>query len=427
MRIERVAWDGADPEVLAARLRHAASPPAELSEKVAEIIERVRSDGDTALKQMSVELDGAERAPQSLRVPADAAEEAFAALDQDLAEALSLAAANIREVSEAELRLPVYTELSQGQEVSVLERPVASAGVYAPGGRAAYPSSVLMGLIPARTAGVGRTVLVSPPSPDGTVPPAVLAAARIADADEIYAIGGAQAVAALAIGTDAVRRVDVVAGPGNAWVTEAKRQLFGTVGIDGLAGPSELVVVADEAGGARKVALDALAQAEHGPDSPVVVISPSAELLGELAGTLVTLAGDRPSVADAPVALVEAPSLDLALELSDAFAPEHLELRFARADEVAANRIAGCVFIGGAGATAFGDYTAGSNHILPTGGAARFSGPLGVGAFMRRMSIVDVPRSAAAKLFEATDTIARSEGLPVHGESAIAQMQPETS
>jgi histidinol dehydrogenase len=425
VRVERIEWGGSGAEKLAERLRRRAKAPPELSEKVAAIIERVRAEGDAALLEMSVELDGAERAPKSLRVAPVAAEEAYATLDQDLAEALGLAAANIREVAEAELRLPVKTELSQGQKVSVHERPVASAGAYAPGGRGAYPSSVLMGLIPARVAGVLRTALVSPPGPEGTLPQAVLAAARIADVDEIYAIGGAQAVAALAIGTASVSAVDVIAGPGNAWVTEAKRQLYGTVGIDGLAGPSELVVIASATSGARKVALDALAQAEHGPDSPVVVLSDASSLLDETAAALESLAADRPSVADAPIALVQAPTLAHALELADAFAPEHLELRIERADELAADRIAGCVFVGEAGATAFGDYTAGSNHILPTGGAARFSGPLGVGAFTRRMSIVDIPRSAAAKLFEATDAIARSEGLPVHGESAIAQIRPE--
>ena len=425
MRVERIEWDGSGAEELAERLRRRAEAPSELSEKVAAIIERVRAEGDAALLEMSVELDGAERAPESLRVAPEAAEEAYATLDRDLAQALGLAAANIREVAEAELRLPFNTELSQGQVVSVHERPVASAGAYAPGGRAAYPSSALMGLIPARAAGVSRTVLVSPPGPDGTLPQALLAAARIADTDEIYAIGGAQAVAALAFGTASVKAVDVIAGPGNAWVTEAKRQLYGTVGIDGLAGPSELVVIAGPTTGARKVALAVLAQAEHGPDSPLVVLSDASSLLDETAAALESLGADRPSVADAPITLVQAPSLTHALELSDAFAPEHLELRLDRADELAANRIAGCVFVGEAGATAFGDYTAGSNHILPTGGAARFSGPLGVGAFTRRMSIVDIPRSAAAKLFEATDAIARSEGLPVHGESAIAQIQPK--
>ena len=278
-----------------------------------------------------------------------------------------------------------------------------------------------MGLIPAHVAGVGRAVLVSPPRPDGTLAPAVLAAAHLAGVDEVYAMGGAQAVAALAIGTASIARVDVIAGPGNAWVTEAKRQLYGTVGIDGLAGPSELVVVADADADAREIALDALAQAEHGPDSPIVVTSPASALLDAVSSELESLAGPRPSVADAPIALVEAPSLDQALVLSDTFAPEHLELRFDGGAERAASRIAGCVFVGDAGATAFGDYIAGSNHILPTGGAARFSGPLGVGAFRRRMSFVEVSAGAAANLAEATDQIARAEGLPVHGESAKAR------
>ena len=426
MRVERIEWDGSGAEELAERLRRRAEAPPELSEKVAAIIERVRAEGDAALLEMSVELDGAERAPESLRVAPEAAEEAYATLDQDLTEALGLAAANIREVAEAELRLPFNTELSQGQVVSVHERPVASAGAYAPGGRAAYPSSVLMGLIPARVAGVSRTVLVSPPGPDGTLPQALLAAARIADADEIYAIGGAQAVAALAIGTASVKAVDVIAGPGNAWVTEAKRQLYGTVGHRwprGALGAGRDRRRRPRARArwrstcSRRPSTDRTARS-----SSSRTLRPSSMRPPPRSRVLARTARPWPTPRSR---WSKRPSLTHALELSDAFAPEHLELRFERADELAANRIAGCVFVGEAGATAFGDYTAGSNHILPTGGAARFSGPLGVGAFTRRMSIVDIPRSAAAKLFEATDAIARSEGLPVHGESAIAQMQPE--
>jgi histidinol dehydrogenase len=421
VRVEQISWDGADPEALASKLRQAAEPPPELAETVARIIERVRSEGDSALAELSVELDGVQSPPGSLRVSDEAIEAAYDDLDPDLVAALRLAEANIRAVADAEIRLPIQVDLPQGHEVAVVERPVHGAAVYAPGGRASYPSSVLMGLVPARAAGVQRVVLISPPGPDGLPSPAVLAAARLGDADEVYAIGGAQAVAALAIGTESIPRVDVIAGPGNAWVTEAKRQLFGTVGIDGLAGPSELVIVADEQGDSHTVALDVLAQAEHGADSPIVVISPDASLLAATAAELAVLRADRPTVADAPIALVEAPSLDQSLMLADAFAPEHLELCFEGADQRAGARVAGCVFVGEAGATAFGDYVAGSNHILPTGGAARFSGPLGVDVFKRRMSIVDVPAGAAAKLFEATDTVARAEGLPVHGESAIAQ------
>ena len=421
MRLERIEWDGQGVRALVERLRSNAEAPPELAERVAAIIQRVRAEGDAALLEMSVELDGAEQMPQSLLVPADDVTAAYEALDPGLDAALRLAASNIRAIAESELHPPVELGLPQGHEISVLERPVGRAGVYAPGGRASYPSSVLMGLIPAQVAGVGRTVLVSPPRPDGTLSPTILAAAYLGGADEVYAMGGAHAVAALAIGTESVAPVDVIAGPGGPWVTEAKRQLFGTVGIDGLAGPSELVVVADASADARATALDALAQAEHGPDSPIVIASDSQPCLDEIAAELEALAPGRPSVADAPIALVAAPSIDHALVLSDAFAPEHLELRVAGAAERAASRIAGCVFVGEAGATAFGDYVAGSNHVLPTGGAARFSGPLGIATFRRRMSVVDIPGPAAEKLAEATDEIARAEGLPVHGESATAR------
>ena len=421
MRIERIEWDGADPRGLARRLRRAAPAPPELSERVAAIIERVRTQGDSALFEMSVELDGAERMPASLRIEADEVDAAYEALDVELDAALKLAAANIRAVAEAELHPPVELGLPQGHEITVLERPVARAGIYAPGGRAAYPSSVLMGLIPAREAGVGRVVLASPPGPDGRLSPAVLGAAHLAGADEVYAIGGAQAVAALAIGTASIAAVDVVAGPGNAWVTEAKRQLFGSVGIDGLAGPSELVVIADAGTDAREIALDALAQAEHGPDTPILVAAAAPTVLDAVASELGALAPHRPSVADAPIALVATPSLDHALDLSDEFAPEHLELRFEGSAERAPARVAACVFAGDSAAAAFGDYVAGSNHVLPTGGAARYSGPLGVGAFRRRMSIVEVSAAAAANLAGATATIAKAEGLPVHGESARAR------
>ena len=220
--------------------------------------------------------------------------------------------------------------------------------------------------------------------------------------------------------------MDVVAGPGNAWVTEAKRQLYGEVGVDGLAGPSELAVVLDASADEWQVALDLLAQAEHGSDSPLLAVSPDPEALARVAEHVEAAAPDRPSVAEAPLALVETPSLESALELVDAVAPEHLELRFEGADEaLAAERVAGCVFVGAGGATAFGDYVAGSNHILPTGGAARFSGPHGVRTFLRRTSVVTVDDEAARALAPSAERIARAEGLPVHGESAAARSGPD--
>jgi histidinol dehydrogenase len=216
--------------------------------------------------------------------------------------------------------------------------------------------------------------------------------------------------------------VDVIAGPGNLYVTEAKRLVAGTVGIDGIAGPSELVVVADASADAATVALDLCAQAEHGEESPLVLASTDAGLLDRVAERVEELAAARPSVADAPLALVGAPELEAALALADAYAPEHLELAFAGAGQATARaRIAGCVFFGAGGATAFGDYSAGSNHVLPTAGAARFGGPLGPAAFCRRTSVVSIPTAAAAALAPGVAAIADAEGLPVHGESAIAR------
>ncbi len=278
-----------------------------------------------------------------------------------------------------------------------------------------------MSAIPARVAGVRRLAVATPPGSDGRPNAAVLAACELAGVDDVFAVGGAQAIAALAYGTESITAVDVIAGPGNRFVTEAKRLVAGDVGIDGVAGPSELVVVADGSANADWIALDLCAQAEHGDDSPLAAITTEPAVAERVAGRVGELAAERPGVSDAPLAVVEAPSLDAALELADAFAPEHLELAFDGAEEARRGRVAGCVFLGEGGATAFGDYAAGSNHVLPTGGAARFGGPLGPLAFTRRTSVVSVSREAAQALAPHVDAIARAEGFPVHGESATAR------
>jgi histidinol dehydrogenase len=342
-------------------------------------------------------------------------------------EALRVATANVEAVARAEIErisVPTSVELDQGQRVEVRSEPVAAAGVYAPGGRASYPSSVLMACVPARIAGVARIAVCSPPGAGGRPDAAVLAASAIAGVDEVYAVGGAQAVAALAYGTETIDPVDVIAGPGNRYVTEAKRLVAGMVGIDGIAGPSELLVVADGVANPEWIALDLCAQAEHGDDSPLAVVSPDAALLDRVEELVLQLAAERPSVADAPLALVAAPGLERALALADAYAPEHLELAFEGADEAAARgRVAGCVFVGVGGATAFGDYVAGSNHVLPTGGAARFGAPLSPRAFMRRASVVSISAAAAAALAPHVAAIADAEGFPVHAESATARAE----
>jgi histidinol dehydrogenase len=425
VRIERLAYDGNDPAASAAAIRERGPRLGESAESVRELVGRVRDGGESVVRELSKALG--DNLPDELRVDPEAVRLAPSSLDEALQEALAAAAANISAVASAELlRLTTQSafELEQGQRVEIRASPVTAAGVYAPGGRASYPSSVLMSALPARIAGVPRIVVVSPPNADGEPDPVVLAACAIAAVDEVYVLGGPQAIAALAYGIESIEPVDVIAGPGNRFVTEAKRQVAGVVGIDGLAGPSELVIVADSTANVEWLALDLCAQAEHGPDSPLVAISTDEGLLERLGERVAELAAERPSVADTTLALVFAPGILAALRLADAYAAEHLELAFAGADEaIARERVAGCVFVGRGGATAFGDYAAGSNHVLPTGGAARFGAPLGPGAFMRRSSIVAIDGAAARQLAPHVAAIAEAEGLPVHGESALARAE----
>jgi histidinol dehydrogenase len=416
-------WGGRDPDELAVRLRALAPPLGDVTADVARIVERIRGGGDAAVREISQSLG--EEVPEPLRVDPEAVDAAPGLLEPDVREALRLTAQNVEAVARAELEVrarPATVELPEGQTIEVREEPIAAVGVYVPGGRAAYPSSLLMCVIPARVAGARRVAVASPPGAAGRPNAAVLAACAIVGVREVYAVGGAQAIAALALGTETIARVDLIAGPGNRYVQEAKRAVASAVGIDGIAGPSELMVVADGTARPDWIALDACAQAEHGDDSLVIVASPDLALLERVAERVAELVAERPSVADAPLALVATTGVEAALSLADAVAPEHLELAFEGADRTAARgRVAGCVFVGDGGATAFGDYAAGSNHVLPTGGAARFGGPLGPGTFRRRTSVVSVPRAAATALAPRVSALTRAEGLPVHGESAEAR------
>ncbi|MFL5901186.1 MAG: histidinol dehydrogenase [Solirubrobacterales bacterium] len=391
-------------------------------------IEReVVEGGDEAVLGLTAQLDATEAEPGSLslRVAPQATIEALDRLDSALREAMEVAAANIRAVAEAQTETsPIEVDLPQGQTVTLREVAAKAAGVYAPGGKAAYPSSVLMCAIPARVAGVERLALATPPGPEGAISPAVLAAAELCEIDEVYAMGGAQAIFALAHGTETVVPVDVIAGPGNAWVQEAKRSVYGRVGIDSYAGPSELMAVAGHDTDAEWAALDLCAQAEHGAEGPLVVAAVEEAVLEAIAAAVESAARGRGGVGDAPLALVQVPDLSDAIDLANAFAPEHLQLMEEDAASLAGRvTTAGCVFVGRYGATAFGDYVAGSNHVLPTGGAGRFSGPLGPGVFRRKISTVEVSAEAAAKLAPHVDTIAQAEGFPIHGESAMIRTE----
>jgi histidinol dehydrogenase len=391
-------------------VREIPARPAEADAGVADVVRSVLADvrGGRGLDVVA-RLDGLElESAEGLRVPQDELDAALETLDGDVRAGLELAAVNVRALVDAQGHEPVEVTLDQGQEIRVEEVPVAAAGVYAPGGRAAYPSTVVMCAVTARAAGVERVVVCSPPGPEGHAHEVVLAACALCGVDEVYRLGGAQAVAAMAYGLGPLAPVDVIAGPGNAYVTEAKRQVAGDVGIDGLAGPSELVVVASEGADPELLALDLSAQAEHGPDGLLVAVADTPELLEAV---VERVRGDATLHA-----VVLSPAEGLAL--SERLAPEHLELAGAEAEALAGQvRSAGCLYVGNQAATAFGDYVAGSNHVLPTGGAARFQSALSASTFRRRMARVTLPGESAARLAPAGAAIARAEGFPVHAES----------
>jgi histidinol dehydrogenase len=420
MRLRRFDWDGGDPASLAAEIRQLQPPLGEVGETVAEIIAAIRERGDDAVAEFEARFGAGPVEPRTLPVPIAEVRSALERLDPELRGAMETAAANIRDVADAQLANERRVRLEQGHSVELREVAVGSAAVYAPGGTASYPSTVLMGCIPAKTAGVQRVVLATPASPgEAVLDDSILAAAAIGGADEVYPVGGAHAIAALATGTELIPRVDVIAGPGNRYVQEAKRQLAGEVGVDGIAGPSELMVIAGDTARADWIALDLCAQAEHGPDGLTIAAAVETVILDEIEEAVQRVL-DRHAIAeDAPLALVAVPDTVSAVQLANAIAPEHLELMTEDAPLLAEGvSTAGCVFVGPDAATAFGDYAAGSNHVLPTGGAGRFQGPLGPGVFRRRISTVSVTQEAARELAPAVATLARAEGFPLHAESA---------
>ena len=377
------------------------------------------------MNELTAKFDTAGRPPAPLRVEAEKLDEAIRQMPLELVAGLQVAIANVAEVADAGTGQEASLQLAQGQRLRLREVPVGSAAVYVPGGRAPYPSTVVMGVVTARAAGVIDVAVCSPPGPDGEIDAAVLGTCRLCGVERVYRMGGAQAVAALAHGTESVDPVEVIVGPGNLYVQEAKRQLSGVVGIDGFAGPSDLLVVLGEACGDHKVelaALDMLAQAEHGAGSLVAAVSPSAQLCDSLAGALEQKIVAHPTVGDAAFAIVQTADAAEALALANAFAAEHLELIGEDVERLSNGvRAAGCVFVGAESATAFGDYVAGSNHILPTAGAARFASGLTPRHFRRRMTELRVG-PAAAKLAAAGAPIARAEGFEVHALSMEARM-----
>jgi histidinol dehydrogenase len=375
----------------------------DVSADVRTIVRAIREGGDAVLAEHVERLDGG----GPVHVTTSELDAALAGLEGAARTGLELAIANVGAVAQAGVDAEREVTLDQGQTIRLREVPVRRAAVYVPGGRAPYPSSVVMGVITAKAAGVEEIVVCAPGAH-----PVSLAACALCGVDEVHRMGGAHAIAALAYGTESIERVDVIVGPGNLWVQEAKRLVSGDVGIDGFAGPSDLLVLASAGADPRLIAADLLAQAEHGSGTLCIVTSDDAALLDAVA-ELLEPAADTGAV----IALVAAPDLDGALALSEAFAPEHLELQGAAAEALAPRvRNAGCLFVGAASATAFGDYVAGSNHTLPTGGAARFASGLSPRHFRRRMAEVHVG-PAAGRLAGPGAALARAEGFGLHATS----------
>ncbi len=397
----------------------------DISRDVAFILSRVRNEGDAAIADLTQKFD---RHSLPWRIDMAQCQAALAALDADLRAALELAAARILAFHEGQR--PVDRDMTDAAGVRLGARwnAVDAAGLYVPGGRAAYPSSVLMNAIPAKVAGVKRLVMVTP-TPGGEANPLVLAAAALAGVDEVWRIGGAQAVGALAFGTATIAPVDVIVGPGNAWVAEAKRQLYGRVGIDMVAGPSEILVVADAANDPDWIAADLLSQAEHDPTSQSILITDDAAFADAVAAaverTLVTIASEGVARASWTThgAIIVVGHFDQAPALIDRLAPEHLELAIADAEGMFGRiRHAGSVFLGRHTPEAIGDYLAGPNHVLPTGRRARFASALSVTDFMKRTSFIGCSPASLAELGPAAVALAGAEGLPAHARSIAVRL-----
>jgi histidinol dehydrogenase len=413
------------PAAAAARIRSLIPDGASVAAEVSTILQGVHEGGDDTLLDYVRRFDTAGAEPLALRVEPEALDEAIKQMPLELVAGLQVAIANVALVAERGVGEEASVELPQGHSVRLREIPVSSAAVYVPGGRAAYPSTVVMGVVTARAAGVLDVVVCAPPGLDGEIDAAILGTCRLCGVERVYRMGGAHAIAALAHGTDTVDRVDVIVGPGNLYVQEAKHQLSALVGIDGFAGPSDLLVVLGAETGERDIrlaVLDMLAQAEHGEGSLVAAVSPDADICERLATSLAEMVVQRPTVGEAAFAIVTVDTPADALALANAFAAEHLQLIGADVERLAGKvQSAGCLFVGAESATAFGDYVAGSNHTLPTGGAARFASGLTPRHFRRRMTEVRIGQ-AAAKLAAAGAPIARAEGFEVHAESMEARI-----
>ena len=403
-------------------------PMSTVADTVSEIIDTVRQKGDSALYAYCKKFDGVEL--ESLRVTEEEFEEGVQSVDGEFRKVLERAAANIRQFHQNQVRSSFILNNRGGVITGQKVLPVAKAGIYVPGGTAAYPSTVLMDAIPAKIAGVGEIIMVTPPGKDGRISPVILAAARTAGVDTIFKVGGAQAIAALAYGTQTIPKVDKIVGPGNAFVAEAKKQVYGAVSIDMIAGPSEILVIADGNSDSRVVAADLLSQAEHDRMASAVLLTDSRELAAdvqcELERQMKKL--ERYEIAKASIdsngKIIVVPDIPCAISVANKIAPEHLELCVDNPfDYLDAIKNAGSVFLGRSCPEALGDYYAGPNHTLPTGGTARFSSPLSVDDFVKKMQYTYFTADALEQAADDVVRFARQEGLTAHAQSILSRFR----
>lgn len=417
-------------EVARSEIFARSAPKTDVAGTVSEIIRNVRERGDAALFEYCEKFDGAQLA--SLVVTENEIKEALDSADPEFLDVLRRAAENITAFHSRQVRNSFILNEKCGVVVGQKIIPVDRAGLYVPGGTAAYPSTVLMDAIPARIAGCREVVIVTPPGRDGKVNPAILAAAAAAGVDRIFKVGGAQAIAALAYGTESIPRVDKIVGPGNAFVAEAKRQVYGTVSIDMIAGPSEILIVADSGSNPRHLAADMLSQAEHDRMASAVLVTDSAALAAQVADEierqipLLERADIARASIDANGKIIVADSIRDAIDISNEIAPEHLELCVdSPFDYLDLVRHAGSVFLGRNCPEALGDYFAGPNHTLPTGGTARFSSPLSVDDFVKKMQYTYYSRDALEAVASDVALFARKEGLTAHARSALVRTEDD--
>jgi histidinol dehydrogenase len=397
---------------------------------VNEIVQTVRRQGDKALIHYTAEFDSQTLTVDRLRVSGAELDAAYQQVSKELLVAIELAAENIEAFHRQRIPKSWVTFADNDVVLGKRYNPVDRAGIYVPGGRACYPSTVLMNAIPAKVAGVPQIAMVTPPGADKTLNPAVLVAAQVAGIEEIYRVGGAQSIAALAYGTETIPKVDVITGPGNIYVTLAKKLVYGTVGIDSLAGPSEVLIIADKSAKPAHIAADLLAQAEHDPMAASILITTDSQLATAVQAAVEQQLQQHPrrTLTEKSIAhfglIIVVEDLDIAIELSNQFAPEHLELNttdpWKLIDRI---RHAGAIFLGDSTPEAVGDYLAGPNHTLPTSGAARYASALGVETFMKHSSLVQYSPTALSRVGNAIAALTQAEGLFSHGESVRLRLE----